>query len=161
MERNKTCCFTGHREIPENGYKNVVRGTLSAVEMFINEGYDTFICGGAVGFDTVGAKSVLHLKKTYPHIKLVIAIPCREQSKYFTPEQKRDYDMILESADETVCLSERYYRGCMHERNRYMVDNSSAIIVYCTKNSGGSYYTMGYAKRSGLRGIRINDFVSR
>ena len=30
-----------------------------------------------------------------------------------------------------------------------MVDNADIVIAYCTRNSGGTAYTLGYAKEKG------------
>ena len=34
----------------------------------------------------------------------------------------------------------------MLKRNRYMVHHSSVCIAYCTKDAGGTAYTVRYAK---------------
>ena len=65
------------------------------------------------------------------------------------------YNEILRLADETVILSEDYYRGCLHVRNRYMVDESSVIISYLRKESGGSAFTTGYARKKGIEIIEV------
>ena len=38
-------------------------------------------CGGALGFDTLVAKLIINLKIKYPYIKLVLILPCIEQTK--------------------------------------------------------------------------------
>ena len=43
----------------------------------------------------------------------------------------------------------------MHKRNRHLVDNSSLCIAYLTKESGGTAYTVNYARQSGLTIINI------
>ena len=40
--------------------------------------------------------------------------------------------------------------GCMHVRNRHLVDFSSYCICYQTKETGGTAYTVNYAKENGL-----------
>ncbi len=151
MEIFKTCCFTGHRSIPVESLGIVATSTADKIERLVQGGFDTFICGGAVGYDMLCGKTVLNLKKKYEHIKLVMALPCRDQSKFFGYEDKKTYQTLIMSADKVVCLSEYYYSGCMHERNRYMVDNSAVVIAYCIKQSGGTYYTCKYAKEKGKR----------
>jgi len=140
--------------LPQNK-KLIGEQTLSAAETLIKEGVDTFICGGALGYDTLCAQIVLYLKKRYEHIRLVIAIPCEGQERYFNLRDKQIYYDILDKADEKVYVSREYFAGCMHKRNRYMVDNSAYLIAYCTKNSGGSYYTREYAKRNNVTVIEI------
>ena len=69
----------------------------------------------------------------------------------------QEYERIIALADEVICLSERYYKGCMHARNRFMVDNSNYCICYMTETTGGTAYTVGYAKQQGLHVINIAD----
>ena len=40
-----------------------------------NSGYLYFGAGGALGFDTLAAQTVLDLKKDYPQIKLILVLP--------------------------------------------------------------------------------------
>ena len=45
----------------------------------------------------------------------------------------------------------------MHKRNRHLVDNSSICICYLTENSGGTFYTVNYAKKQGLTVINLAE----
>ena len=47
----------------------------------IESGYRFFGSGGARGFDTVAAMAVLEFKKVHPDIKLILVLPCREQTR--------------------------------------------------------------------------------
>ncbi len=154
MDKNFTCFFTGHREIPENEYENMFRKVCDNIALLYKHGYRDFITGGAIGFDTLAANAVIEMRKTLD-IKLHIFIPCREQAKYFTEQQKNEYNLILASADSAPVLSERYLRGCMHNRNRKMADSSSVCIAYCTKDTGGTAYTVKYAEKKDLKIIYI------
>ncbi|MBR5218739.1 MAG: DUF1273 family protein [Clostridia bacterium] len=153
--KQKTCSFTGHRQLPAEKLNKIKRQTLSAIEELIKKGVTNFICGGALGYDTLCAQAVLFLKTRYEGIRLTIAIPCEGQSRYFSNNEKKLYDEILDRADERVYVSREYFAGCMHKRNRYMVDNSAYLIAYCTRTSGGSYYTKEYAKRNNVTVIEI------
>lgn len=64
--KEKTCCFTGHREIPSKAYQRLFSKTEEMVESLIKEGYLFFGAGGALGFDTIAALVVLKLKEKYP-----------------------------------------------------------------------------------------------
>lgn len=138
----KTCAFTGHREMEENFDTARFKDVLSEM---IKEGYTTFLCGMAVGFDLFAAQVVLELKESFKQIKLIACVPCKGQEKYFSAEDKQKYCKILKRCDEVKTLSDRYYRGCMLARDRYMVDNSSLLIAYRRVNAGGTYYTLKYA----------------
>ena len=54
-----------------------------------------------------------------------------------------------------VYVSRQYTRGCMHERNRHLVDNSSVCVCYLNRESGGTAYTVDYAKKQGLEIINL------
>jgi len=137
------CVFTGHRHLEEDfSLKRLER----AVEEAIKSGVTTFYNGMAVGFDIVAAETVLAFKKKYPNIKLIACIPCLNQDKYFSEREKQDYYAVLEKVDEQVLVSERYNRGCMLKRNRYMADRADMMIAYCNKESGGTAYTVNYFK---------------
>ena len=54
-----------------------------------------------------------------------------------------------------VYVSRQYTRGCMHERNRHLVDNSSVCVCYLNRESGGTAYTVDYAEKQGLEVINL------
>lgn len=141
-DKEKTCAFTGHRQVEENFDYVRFKEVIAA---YIEEGYTAFLCGMAVGFDLVAAETVLQLKKTFPGIKLIACVPCEGQSKYFAADQKTRYENILKKCDGVEVLSDHYYNGCMLVRDRYMVDNSSLLIAYKRVNEGGTFYTLKYA----------------
>lgn len=152
--KEKTCCFTGHRDIIEN--ECTVRADLKTeVIKLIERGVIYFLSGGARGFDTIAAECILELKENYPHIKLVLIIPCANHNKGWNVVDKRRYNNVEEMSDKVEILSQHYYRGCMHTRNRYMVDNSSYCLCYLRKVSGGTAYTEKYAQQKKLRVIHI------
>lgn len=49
--KQKTCCFTGHRDIPLGDYQLIFDKTEEMVERLIKKGYLYFGAGGALGFD--------------------------------------------------------------------------------------------------------------
>ena len=63
----------------------------------------------------------------------------------------------MKAADEVIYTSEEYGYGCMHKRNRRLVDDSSVCICYLTQMNGGTYYTVNYAKASGLKIINLGE----
>ncbi len=155
--KNISCCFTGHREIPFGKEAEISEKTGYYIEEAIKKGYEHFYCGGAIGFDTIAAEKVLFLKEKYPHIKLHIVMPCRNQTRGWSQENISRYEAVNKKADEVKCLSEDYYNGCMQMRNRYMVDNSSLLISYLTRLTGGSAYTYNYAQKKGIDTINISE----
>ncbi len=153
--KHKTCCFTGHRVIPCDEVSKIQEKTKNAVIALINKGVIFFGVGGARGFDTIAAEIILELKKQFPHIKLILILPCAEQTKGWSKYEINKYQDILKKADKIRLLSSFYYNGCMHVRNRHMVNHSAYCICYCRKTIGGTAYTRNYAIQKGLEMIEI------
>ena len=147
MVKEKTCCFTGHR-IVSNSFDTTLieRG----IEYLINHGVDSFICGGALGFDTLCARAVLAARELHPHIKLYIFAPCNNQERLWSKSEQNEYKKILEKADFVDIPNRAYYNGCMKERNYKMVDFSAYCICYLNTPYSGTGQTYRYAQKSGL-----------
>jgi len=154
-EKAVSCCFTGHRRIlPE--HIREIRGVISEVLRGLYEtGFRTFISGGAVGFDLIAAEVVIELREDFPDMKLVMALPCKNQHERWSRADKFKYEKILDAADETVFLCETYCTGCMHLRNKYLVDNSDICVAYYNYRSGGTAYTVNYARDKGIDVINV------
>ncbi len=141
-----TCCFSGHRVLPR-GNIEIIRKELSAViDEYIKKGYTRFVSGGALGFDLLAAGLVAEKKKSNDEIRLVMMLPCRDQHIKWSRHDRMEYEEILALADEVEYVCESYCTGCMHLRNKVMVDNSQALISYLTDYRGGTAYTVNYAK---------------
>lgn len=153
--KSKTCCFSGHRKIPSTLISDICIETEKAIEDLIKEGYCYFGSGGALGFDTIAAISVIKLRRKYPFIHLILVLPCLSQTRNWMLEDKKTYEKIKKSADKVVYVSKQYTKDCMFRRNRHLVDNSSVCICYLTDQSGGTAYTVNYAEEKGLRIINI------
>ncbi|MBQ7907011.1 MAG: DUF1273 family protein [Clostridia bacterium] len=148
MDRSKACCFTGHRDIGPDFNKDLLsRG----VSYLINRGVDTFIVGGALGFDTLVAQAVLEAKRENPNIKLWVFTPCQNQDASWSPSDKKIYKDILSRADYVDMPNTGYYAGCMKDRNYKMVDNASFCICYYDGTfKSGTGQTYRYAQKCGL-----------
>ena len=155
-EKNIACCFTGHRKIPQKKYIQIQEKLKDKIVKAIQNGYTFFYAGGAVGFDTMAAQAVLELKAQHPHIKLILVLPCVNQTDGID-----EYERIRDLADEVIYTSEEYKKGCMHKRNRYLVDHSSLCICYMTRKSGGTAYTVKYAENKGITIVNIKDIVPK
>ena len=128
-----------------------------ALEALIEEGYCYFGAGGALGFDTIAAQMVLNLKKKYPEIKLILVLPCKNQTRGWDEKDISVYESIMEQADKVVYTQEHYDRGCMFKRNRHLIDNSSVCVAYLTEEKGGTAYTVNYANQKGVKVINIAE----
>lgn len=154
-KREYTCCFTGHRELPISEIPAIKTRLRAVVMELIERGVCFFGAGGALGFDTLVAQIVLELRQEFRHIKLILVLPCADQARGWRKEEIEIYEKIKAQADKVVCLAEHYFRGCMHRRNRHLVDYSAYCVCYLTEKSGGTAYTVRYAQERGLAIINI------
>ena len=153
IDKKKTCCFSGHRILPSNFDCEELK---KLVYKSINDGFDTFLCGMALGFDSECFKVLQELKKDFT-LKVIACIPCESQSKFFNKKQKAEYEKMINSADEVIYVSKEYFDGCMQKRNRHLVDGSSLCVCYLAKQDGGTAYTVQYAREKGLQVVNIAE----
>lgn len=155
MDKTFTCCFTGHRKLPKSQIEVILKNLDRAVEDLISHGVNTFISGGALGFDQIAVSLIVAKKETRQDVRLVFALPCKNQDKFWNKEQKRLYRDLLAEADEVIYVSEEYYDGCMIKRNRYMVDCSDYCVCAMLYPRSGTGHTVRYAIERGLRVVNV------
>ena len=155
----KTCCFTGHRVIEPGKIPLIKRELEKEIVLLIKSGYLYFETGGALGFDMIAAQTVLSLREKYAQIKLVLVLPCLSQTERWNASNKAIYEEIKKKADDIIYTSQEYNRGCMHKRNRYLIESSSICIAYLIKDFGGTVYTVKYAKNKGKAIINIAESI--
>ena len=154
-----TCCFTGHRTLPKGKLSDISAFLEQIIIKYINKGYRYFGTGGALGFDTLAAETILKLKNKYPYIKLILVLPCLSQTKGWKKTDIEKYNYIKTQADKVVYTSQDYTSDCMFKRNRHLVNHSSLCICYLSKNSGGTAYTVAYAKENKLKVENIAGYT--
>ena len=126
--KSQTCCFTGHRDIAPYTPDTVFEQTKAIVTLLVSKGFKYFGTGGALGFDTIAAQAVLSVKETHPEVKLILVLPCENQTKFWKQQDIDVYNDIKLRADKVKVLAPHYYNGCMQKRNRHLVDCSSACL---------------------------------
>lgn len=127
--RNQTGCFTGHRNIPPDQCEVILSRLEATIVELISRGYRYFGTGGALGFDTMAAQVVLKLRKVYPHIRLILVLPCMNQTRRWKESDIVVYESIKAQADKVVYISQEYTPDCMRLRNRHLIDNSSVCVA--------------------------------
>ncbi len=147
----RTCSFTGHRIINKDFNTEKLKEIILKL---IDIGYNTFLVGMAIGFDTVAFK-VLEEIRLNNDIKIIACIPCVKQSLKFNMKQKTEYDRMLCSADEKIYVGKNYTSNCMQKRNEFMVNKSSCVISYLKRDYGGTANTVKYAVKKGVKVIEI------
>ena len=156
--RERTCCFTGHRLIHSRDREQLVSRLEHTVLALYQRGVRYYGAGGAIGFDTIAADTILRLREKHQGLKLILVLPCETQTaKWKSASDIEHYNQIMGQADKVKYISQEYTSTCMHERNRHLVDNSSVCICYQTKPGGGTAYTVKYAQQKGLQVINVAE----
>ncbi len=157
-EKSNTCCFTGHRDISAFSYHDLLEKLDPLVMRLIKNGYKYFACGGALGFDTFAAMYICSLKTRGFDVKLVLILPCKDQTSKWSDYDKHVYEVIRSKADEVIYTAEAYYTGCMQKRNRALVDASSVCICFLSNyGKSGTRQTVDYAMSMGVPVVNIID----
>ena len=117
----KSACFTGHRVVGDDLDKNRL---IRCIEKAIKQGCDTFICGGALGFDMLSAQLVLKFKEIYPHVQLHMYLPCSNQSERWSLSQRREYNKILLVSDVNT------YEVCGQKAAFFLKEKLFILLFY-------------------------------
>ncbi len=150
-QRDYCVCFTGHRHLSSNIIRPLFISLQCAIRDACMMGYRDFLSGAALGFDTLAAEAVLSLRTEFPQIRLILAIPCDDQSARWPVADQKHYASLKEQADCIICVNKSsYFTGCMAIRNQYLVHHSSLCICYLTQFRGGTGQTVRFALREGL-----------
>ena len=155
--RRMTCCFTGHRHISRWEQGRIRKRLEKVLEDLIQQGVRYFGAGGALGFDTLAAQTVLELRKQHPQIRLILVLPCVNQTRGWSEADIQVYEDIKTAADKITYTSQDYTPGCMHKRNRHLVDNSGVCVCYLKEATGGTAYTVKYAQQQGVPVINLAE----
>lgn len=156
--KEQTCCFTGHRTIPTDKMQEIIGKTEAKVRELIRGGYRCFMVGGAIGYDTLAAELLFRLRDVeHMGIRVILAYPFNGYTAHWSEEQKATYERLLPLYDERICVAEAASRGAYLQRDRYMVDASSMCIAYCTRQTGGTAYTIRYATKKGVPVINVAE----
>ena len=139
----KTCCVTGHRDVPVGKEQYVEEALRKEVLAAIAAGYTRFISGFADGVDLTFAAIVAAEKKQNSCLQLEAALPYRNRINAKSPL----FQELLAYCDRVYVQSEKSNRQCYYERNRYMVLSSDRVIaVYDGRSTGGTFYTIRFAQ---------------
>ena len=84
--REKICCFTGHREIPLEKQAEIADRLERIIISLYQQGIRVYKAGGALGFDTLAARTVLRLRESCSNMKLILVLPCLTQTRGWKPE---------------------------------------------------------------------------
>lgn len=150
----KTCCVTGHRDIPADKVDFIRARLREEIKTAIADGYTSFLSGFAQGADLLFAELVVEQMEEHPHLFLEAAIPYRNRLK----SKDALFQKCLAACKGIRVEQEEYSRDALMNRNRNMVSMSSRVIaVYDGRDKGGTLFTMrcAHTHQKEVREIRI------
>ena len=150
------CCFTGHRNVKDAD--RVKLALIDATENMAENGVSVFVCGGALGFDTLAAQAVLELKERYP-VKLCLYLPCDNQTEGWDVADAEEYERIKALADEVFYVNHgKGTASLMKKRNRAMVEAADYCICYLNgEQRSGTAQTVRMAEEKGIEIINLYE----
>ncbi len=150
--RARTCCFTGHRDILEREIPVIMKRTEEYVRTLVNRGVVFYGLGGALGYDTLAAQLLMRIRdeEGLP-IKLILVAPFEEFTNRWNADQQKIFREMLPKYNKVVYKEHHPSKGAYLSRDRHLVDGSAYCIAYCTRNYGGTAYTVDYARKQGLQ----------
>ena len=157
MEK-KTCCVTGHRDLPQNQINYVKASLLREIEKAITDGFTCFMSGFAEGVDQYFVEMVMEKQKDNPELELIAVLPYQKRLENLK-EKGHTYEM-LEACRDVVAIREKYQPSVYSQRNRYMVEHSNRVIaVYDGREKGGTVRTIRFAHqmKKELREIPVGE----
>lgn len=147
--RQSTCFFSGCGEISASRRQALARELDGVVERLIEQGMQTFCCGGSRGFDLLAAQAVLRARERHPAIRLrlVLALsPCGRDE-----EETAAFADVLCRADEVEYLSGSRRQARLDRRNRRLICGSSLCVCFGSAEDGAA----ALAQQLGLPVVRL------
>ena len=143
MDKNKTCCFFGHREVIHN-----IRPKLTEIieKLIFDEGVRDFYVGHQGQFDNMVYSVLKELKANYPHIRYTVVLA------YMPDEHIKEVygeDTLFPDGMENVPK-----KFAISKRNDWMIQQSGVVVCYVYKVTGGA---AKFREKVGKKGIRVID----
>ena len=124
---------TGHRPERIKGHEKEIYEWFKKKFAAIHP--EEIITGMAEGVDRIAAQAAKDMKIPY-----LCVYPYKKKSFSFEENE------LIQNAAGVVYLSENFYYGCYHARDKFMVDRANKVlVVWDGKTGGGTYFTMNYA----------------
>lgn len=171
VKRRKVICFTGHRpkDLPcrynrdHDCYRSIKERLLKVLIRAIESGVTHFVTGMALGFDQWALECLLELRAKDYEFTIVAAVPCKNQESKWPADSVKHYQALLKACDKVVYVTQTDYTNeCMQARNKFMVDNSFAVIsLWNGSQGGGTGSCIKYAKKMGRPIYRIHPVDSK
>jgi uncharacterized phage-like protein YoqJ len=139
--------FTGHRDIV-----NITDAINQLIDIALERGVTEFLNGMALGTDQETAEVLIERQLNWTAV-----IPCKDQDRLWSLQQKLKYKELLKSASKQIVLYPKYTLGVMQARNQWMVNHSHVCLaVYDGRLTGGTALSVNMAIAHNLPIIQFN-----
>lgn len=161
IQREHSCSFTGHRpeKLPWGSRETdprcaaLKRGIAREVKKAYDRGFRHFLCGMARGTDLYFCEEALALREQHRDITVEAVIPFAGQAERWSGTDQRRYQTLLDRCNMETMIQYQYDRGCMHRRDRYLVDRANLLLAVFSGVPGGTVYTLNYARKKGTETV--------
>ena len=99
--KGKTCCVTGHRDLPQNEINKIKAALEHEIDAAVTDGFTCFMSGFADGVDQYFAELVLERKQTNPALELIAVIPYSKRLDSLN-KKTRTHELLEACADVVV-----------------------------------------------------------
>ena len=94
------------------------------------QGYTEFYTNCAWGIPLWSAELISRMKRTYPDMRLHLALPHEKQAEHWTAPMKKRYLQVQQSADTIEYLSSPDDRRSFQETDKFMTEHSDLLLYY-------------------------------
>lgn len=122
-----TCFFTGHRNLPIDLIRRILMKLDAEIDRLIGDGVTDFISGGALGFDQIAASLIIAKKQMGRNIRLVLALPCRDQDQFWNERQRALYQNLLKRGGRNYLYFGKIF-AALHEKAQPLYGGSVCIL---------------------------------
>ena len=156
----KNCSFTGHRTLPPTQLEQIRDAVARQIDRAYLGGCRSFFCGGAIGFDTLAAQEVIKYRELHADVRLCLLLPCVNQDRGWSKEQRAEYSEIISFADSVEYTSHYYSDDCMKIRNMRLAERADILVAYVNRWQSGAAQTVRMAQRLGKEVVNLcSSFV--
>jgi len=148
------CYFIEQKKLPKEKLPQIKKNLIYEIERLILEGGIYFFCGISEGFNILAIHTVLKLKEKFPHIKLVLVLPYKQQELILDKKEKELYNEFKDKADDVIFLVDVFSAYCAKKGTEHILDSCGAIICYIIKDNDFTEI-LSYAKSKDIKIINI------
>ena len=151
-----TVSFFGHRQYDYDFKTEQILYAL-VCELINKYPYVEFLIGRDGNFDLLAASVVRRAKREIfdANSSLIWIQPYLKAEYKNAPD---DYNLYYDEIEICEASAAQHPKRAIQLRNRAMVDRSSLCVFYVSRNEGGAWQTMEYAKKNRKQIINLFDY---